>query len=81
ILNLAGNREIKTIIVVNLTEPTRGAITLQVYNMVPYLQNKLLRTYNKRKCLYHQDMVDVSRRLNRFMMQEQSQINALDSEV
>ncbi|MCF8565595.1 hypothetical protein LLE49_12790 [Alicyclobacillus tolerans] len=53
----------------------------QVYNVVPYLQRKLLCTYDKGKRLNHHDMVDLSSRLNRFIVQEQNRINRPDSEL
>lgn len=55
--------------------------TLEVYSIVPYLQNKLVRTYNKQKPLHHHDMVDLSSQLNRIIVQEQHRINRLDSDV
>lgn len=43
----------------------------QVYDVVPYLQNKLERKYNRQKCLCHPDVVALSSQLDCFILQEQ----------
>ena len=47
---------------------------VQVYNVIPYLQEKLARTIHQKQCLSHPDVVILSDQLDRYIVQEQCRL-------
>ena len=47
---------------------------VQVYDVIPYLQDKLADTVKKTHRLTHPDVVNVSGQLDRFIVQEQKRM-------